>query len=413
MKELTRLPKEIRAALFFGSFPPYEEGKHDGGGDYLERLAMHLGARGLEVHIFTTRDRLHPEPYSISEKVHVWPIVADWSLAGRRSGAFRIVQSKLNELRPDVMHVIYPDTNRVNRYALPFFLSRLYPKAYLVTTLFGFFARGSKPLDILRTYSLYLRSNLIHIPDEWQIQLFRRLFPYWRRKLWLIPVGSNVDPPPGLLAADRTALRTALGLSPQSAYLAFFGYLHKSKGVDTLLQAMKLIQAEDSNVKLLLIGGQPAELANETERLYLGMIDDLGLRGCVQTTGYLPEGDIARYLVASDLCVLPFRRNLLGRSSLVSALSLGVPVLTTKLVEHSAFLRPGENVFLAPPNDPAALARAIQTAIATPEALRKVGEGGRQLAERFRWDTIAGQWAELYFSLLSKKGRTRQSTAAE
>ena len=59
-------------------------------------------------------------------------------------------------------------------------------------------------------------------------------------------------------------------------------------------------------------------------------------------------------------------------------------------------LRDGENCLLVPPDDPRALADAIQRAAASSELRAKIGAGARELAQYFTWDKIAQQHLELY-----------------
>ncbi len=63
-------------------------------------------------------------------------------------------------------------------------------------------------------------------------------------------------------------------------------------------------------------------------------------------------------------------------------------------------LQEGENCLLVPPDDPNALANAIQRALASPALCAKIGAGARELAQHFSWDKIARQHLELYEGLL-------------
>jgi glycosyltransferase involved in cell wall biosynthesis len=56
---------------------------------------------------------------------------------------------------------------------------------------------------------------------------------------------------------------------------------------------------------------------------------------------------------------------------------------------------------LVPPDDPRALADAIQRAMASPELRAQIGAGARQLAQHFTWDKIARQHLELYRRIAS------------
>ncbi|HEX7593849.1 MAG TPA: glycosyl transferase family 1, partial [Anaerolineae bacterium] len=58
---------------------------------------------------------------------------------------------------------------------------------------------------------------------------------------------------------------------------------------------------------------------------------------------------------------------------------------------------------LVPPDDPHALAAAIQRAATSPEPRAKIGAGARELAQHFTWDKIARQHLELYERIANRE----------
>ncbi len=180
-------------------------------------------------------------------------------------------------------------------------------------------------------------------------------------------------------------------------------------GGETLIRAL----AQTPNAKLLMIGGQVGA-SDATNAAYLAkvkaLIADLGLTDRVLWTDYTPPETVTANFLASDLCVLPYRDGAsYRRGTLMAALAHGMAIVTTtpRVVgaKHSLWfanalplpaLRDGENCLLIPPDDPHALAAAIQRAATSPELRAKIGAGARQLAQYFTWDKIVQQHLELY-----------------
>src|SRR5262249_47855916 len=71
-----------------------------------------------------------------------------------------------------------------------------------------------------------------------------------------------IIPPPPLIrfCADdpvmvRSQTRAAIGASESDFVLIYWGYIYPGKGVETLLQAFQTVCRQDSNVRLVLVGG--------------------------------------------------------------------------------------------------------------------------------------------------------------
>lgn len=97
---------------------------------------------------------------------------------------------------------------------------------------------------------------------------------------------------------DKVSRETAiakLGLDPQTRYLLFFGIVRTYKGLDLLLKAFSMTQAE--NVKLIIAG----EFYDD-KSIYLNQIQTLGIENDVLIHDhYIPMDLVSHYFCASDL----------------------------------------------------------------------------------------------------------------
>lgn len=175
--------------------------------------------------------------------------------------------------------------------------------------------------------------------------------------LHLLPNGIDAGSFPLLARADA---RRTLGIAAEGKVLLFVGRLHAVKRLDILVEAIRLIVASSPNAfDLLAIGGDgPVRGALEKR------IASAGLQGRIRLTGQLEREQVALWMNAADLFLLPSQNE--GCPNVVlEALTCGTPVVASRvgalpdLVDESAGL-------LVPPGDAPALARAIRSALDRP-----------------------------------------------
>jgi glycosyltransferase involved in cell wall biosynthesis len=87
---------------------------------------------------------------------------------------------------------------------------------------------------------------------------------------------------------------------------------------------------------------------------------------------------------------------LLGQT-LLEAMACGRPVICTDVASMPEIVRHGENGFVVPPGDPAALMGAIRSLRDDPARAEAMGRAGRQLVlERFQWNQVVDRCLEAY-----------------
>jgi glycosyltransferase involved in cell wall biosynthesis len=218
--------------------------------------------------------------------------------------------------------------------------------------------------------------------------------PAVHRKALIIPPPPNMSLCSVSPTTARQRGRQKLGLSSESFVIAFLGYIYPVKGVDTLLRAFERVCRRRSDVRLLFIGGRN-DLDVAVDVAYLDMVEGLSRQLQIDdkitwTGAFNPESEEASmYLYAADVCALPFVDGAqMNNSSLGSVAVHGIPIITTKGRRIEAPFRDHENVLLCPPNDPDALAGAIDSLITTPELRERLSRGAIQLAQEwFSWES--------------------------
>ncbi len=164
--------------------------------------------------------------------------------------------------------------------------------------------------------------------------------------------------------------------------------LIERKGIQYLLEALSLMQADPSVVHLCGTGPYQEALRKQADAL--GLADQVVFHGSV-------DADRIRELQdASDLFVLPSRQEGLPLS-LLEAMAAGMPVVATPVGDIGRVLQHEQNGLIMAPGDIEALTEALQT-LSDDESLREAyGKAARSAVESYRWSTIWGQYREVMF----------------
>jgi len=169
------------------------------------------------------------------------------------------------------------------------------------------------------------------------------------------PVRLLPMPTPSRVARiERAEARRRFGLADDVVVFLFVGHVRRYKGVDVLLEALARLPAEGRAWCAIIAGEWYVDREPAIERARLPP-----LAGRVRIDDrFLPEHDLSAYLSAADAVVLPYRA---GTQSAVVPLAYahGRPVVTTRVGGIAEALREGETGLLVPPEDPAALAAAL------------------------------------------------------
>lgn len=156
---------------------------------------------------------------------------------------------------------------------------------------------------------------------------------------------------------DRELARSRLGLDSEGAVFLFFGLVREYKGLDILLEALSMLPPGGSWT--CLVAGE----FYKSKEPYKARIRELGLENMVRLEDrYIPNSEVPLYFAAADLTVLPYRN---ATQSGVAALSFALnrPVLTTRVGALPEMITEGENGWLVPPDDPAALASVLSEVV--------------------------------------------------
>jgi glycosyltransferase involved in cell wall biosynthesis len=177
--------------------------------------------------------------------------------------------------------------------------------------------------------------------------------------------------------------------------LLFVGNLEPSqhKGFPALLQALVRLCERRRDWHLDVVGNGPELLA------YKASADRLGLRDQVEFHGSQPKPVIAAMMRTADLFVLPSRIETFG-VAIAEALACGLPVVSTTVgaIPELVNERSGR---LVPPDDPSALADALDDTLGSIDAFdhRAIASAAR---DRYSLEVVGERLTKIYESVLAE-----------
>ncbi len=145
----------------------------------------------------------------------------------------------------------------------------------------------------------------------------------------------------------RDEARKELGLDGNVAL--FFGHVRPFKGLDIALRAWRLLQTEVT----LVVAGE-AWWKGEAEYRELAK----GLDNVLLDFRFIPDSEIATYFAAADVVLAPYRIEAQSGVAL-TAFHFARPVIATNVGGLPEIIEEGRNGMLVQPEDPRALAKAV------------------------------------------------------
>ena len=202
--------------------------------------------------------------------------------------------------------------------------------------------------------------------------------------------------PPGDEARRDARARIFLGEEDPGLVAAFVGELHRPKGVFDLLHAAAEVERQGVAMTWLLIG-KPTE-AEELKQL----AGSLGILPRLRFLGQLE--DVPSALAAADMFVHASHTEGLSRA-LLEGMAMGLPPVVTDISGSRDVIIDPRYGIVVPAKDPKSFAKGVLALASSADLRRDVGRRGRErIASHFTAERMAGEYHDLFSSLLAGKG---------
>lgn len=202
-------------------------------------------------------------------------------------------------------------------------------------------------------------------------------------------VNNAVLPAPETSEDEMRQLRERYGLAAQDIVVGSVGRLLDShKRFSDLIKAVALCRADDTRIKLLIVG-------DGSDRQTLATLArDLNIEDAVIFAGY--QGEARKFYPLMDIFALASAREAFGLV-LVEAMLAGVPVVATRVGGMPYVLDDGAVGRLVAPNAPEQFAEEIGQLARDENLRRALGDAGRRWAlEKFSAERYCSEVDSLY-----------------
>ena len=214
------------------------------------------------------------------------------------------------------------------------------------------------------------------------------------------PDDFNVMKKAGLINPDRSTLIKSSGVdllefsfsniqNTDKPIILFSSRLIRAKGVEDFVEAARLFKGK---ARFQIAGDvydkNPESLSHEEVQAW----NDAGI---VEWLGQV--SDMPSTLKSCTIFVLPSYYREGVPKVIIEAMATGRPVITCDTPGCRETVKHGENGLLIPPQNPAALVKAIQSLLDDPSKMEDMGAKGRAIAEKeFSVESVVSRTLEVY-----------------
>jgi glycosyltransferase involved in cell wall biosynthesis len=239
--------------------------------------------------------------------------------------------------------------------------------------------------------------------SEYAKRILTSIYDVNPERVSVIYVGTDPSRFAPVTGAERSQLRDQLfgslnpGLPADASLVCSVARLSPQKGLEDLVEAAQLLKDALPSARYVLIGD------GEWSSKLRADITQSGLDGIVRLAGNLPPAEVARWLQAADVFVLPSHFEGGPATALMEAMAAGCAVVGTR-VSGSEELIPGpEFGVLVEARQAEALAAATRRLLQDSELRARLGRQARQrVVSGFDIRNCHVQTLELYRSMLAR-----------
>jgi len=201
----------------------------------------------------------------------------------------------------------------------------------------------------------------------------------------LVPLGT--DPEQFRPGIDTRAVRTRYRLNGDPWVLTV-ARLENYKGVDTALKAVAQCRRGGLEVNYLIVG------TGKKRKAYQKLAAELEIADHVRFVGNVPDAELPALFNAASAYIGVSRRADGARVegfgiALSEASSCGLPVIAAQSGGLAEAVHDGETGLVVDPDDPSAVAAALERLLGDQLLARRLGQGGRKAIETYyNWDRV-------------------------
>lgn len=177
---------------------------------------------------------------------------------------------------------------------------------------------------------------------------------------------------------DGKPRRQQYGIDDDAIVIVFLGSFQPFHRVDLLLEAAAKLET-DQKIHLFMVGG------DKRVPEYEEMAQKLGLTEKSTFTGRIPYEDVASYIAAGDIAIMPATGSYTNPMKLYEYMALGKAVLAPSQPNVIEIATHDENAYLFEMEDLESMTAALKTVIENPSLRDKLGQNAAKLGAENTW----------------------------
>lgn len=393
-------------------------GVDDAGGlnVYVDEVARRLGARGVNVDVYTRRRSPdQPDQVNPTERVTVHHVNAGPARPLPKEDVPALVPAFADGVRnrwdalgvrPDLVHSHYwlsgvAGLQLGRTGGLPL-VHTMHTMARVKNLLRGIDHALEPQLRIDGESEIVAAADVLtaNTSDEArQLQEYYRAAP---ARIAVVPPGVDLTV---FHPCDRPESRAQLGFSPDAEVILFVGRVQRLKAPDVLIMAVHRMLADRPERRRrlqLVIVGSPSGPESSYQHELRALIADHGLHDVVSLHPHAPRAELFRWYCAADLVAVPSYNESFGLVAL-EAQACGRPVVAHDVGGLRHAVVDGETGVLVSGHDPDVWAAALAALLDDPDRAGRLGRRASEHAATFSWDHSVAALLRAYDVALARR----------
>ena len=369
------------------------------GNDYALHLCKALKKAGIDITLVVTDDNVDDGtidfpflPISPSKTKSVSKYKKLFKYYNYLLNVYKLIRKE----KYDVIHFQFFRRRRIE--SLYFLMLKLI-RIKLAHTVHDVTPLNENKLDHFFSLMVYKTADVLFVHSNSNKKALQQL-KLSEEKIKVVPHGDFDTFIPDRIITKPEA-RKFFGLTQEQNIILFFGAIKEYKGLDILLNSLSFASDKINNLTLLIAGmPDPIELKFE----YTNIISDLPKEiNVIFHDKFIPNVDVEKYFIASDVVLLPYRR--ISHSGVLHlAYSFGRPVIATNVGDFEETIDEGKSGFVLASNSPENLAEKIIQAFSNRPKLEEMGRYARHLSEtKYTWEKSAELMKPIYEKMIKDK----------
>jgi len=278
-----------------------------------------------------------------------------------------------------------------------------------LTSLFAVWAASIGRIPLIIMPCLHVYDTWADLPGVYKLiqraEAVIALTPFEKRYLMahgiredkIHVIGAGIEPPKAPKDCSFAFMEKYRIEHPVVTYL---GRLIESKGIETLLKAMKQLWDRGVTAQLLIAGKSQLDYVAELEHRMDVILSPTDRQRVIVIEDF-DDREKTDILAASDMLVLPSKTESFGIVFL-EAWSVGVPCLACRETACADVVEDQHDGLLFEYDHHAELAAKIQALIENPERRKQLGANGREkVLKHYTWDQVGTRILNVYRSLVN------------